>query len=78
MKSLLSLKSNIEQTGHFVRMVGCMGLHAWNATWCFLTHGSISQSVDGDGCTFIIVINEVAFFNTVTTVNCVKTAAVCT
>jgi len=71
----MCLRPNIE--------LGRMALHAWNSTWCFMTHDTIIQSVDSDGRTFIIIIiiiiiHEVALFNRETTINCIKTAAVCT
>jgi len=77
----MCLRRNVELTGHFVRQLGRMSLHAWNSVWCFMTYGTIIQSVDNDGRTFIIIdiiINEVALFNRETTINCIKIAAVCT
>ena len=77
----MCLRPNIELSGHFVRMLGRMGLHSWNSTWCCMTHSTIIQSVDSDGRTFIIIIiiiHEDALFNRETTINCIRTAAVCT
>ena len=52
----------------FVRMMGRLGLHWGNIMWCFMTHCTISQSVVGDGRTFIIIIiiiiQSVVLFNT--------------
>jgi hypothetical protein len=84
----MRLRPNIELTGHLVRMLGRLGLHSWNSPWCFMTHGTVIQSVDSDGRTFIIIIiiiiiiittiHEVALFNRQTATNYIKTAAFCT
>ena len=36
--------------------MGRVGLHWENVMWCFVTHFTIIQSVDGDGRTLIIII----------------------
>jgi hypothetical protein len=53
---ITALKPNIELTGRFVRMLGRMGLHSWNASWCFMTHGTIIQSVNSDGGTLLLLL----------------------
>ena len=45
--------------------MGSVGQHWGNVTWCFVTHCTIIQSVDGDGLIviiiIIIIIHEVLF-----------------
>jgi hypothetical protein len=50
-------------TGWLVCAVESKGLTGeCNVKWCFMVHGTIIQSVDGDRGTFII-IHEVVLFN---------------
>jgi len=53
---ITAVRPNIELNGHFVRMLGRMGLHSWKATWCFMTHGTVIQFVDRDRRTLLLLL----------------------
>ena len=57
-RSLLSRRANIGLPGYFVMMMARVGLHSGNITWYLMTHVTLTQSVDGDGHTFIIIIHR--------------------
>jgi hypothetical protein len=54
-RTLLYHRSKIELPGYFVMIMARMGLHCGNITWCFMTHVTLTQSVDDDGRTFVLL-----------------------